>query len=102
MYIKGVSLPREERWAKNIYWMYSILVRENYDLTRNELIKKYLEENIETRPFFNPIHVMPPYSSGEKLPVAEKLSEEGINLPSFVDLKKEEIEKVAEIIRINQ
>ena len=100
--VKGVSLPPEERWAKNIYWMYSILVQDNYGLARSELIKKYSEENIETRPFFNPIHTMPPYSSREKLPVAEKLSEKGINLPSFVDLKKEEIEKVAEIIRINQ
>ena len=97
--VKGVSLPPEEPWAKNVYWMYSVLIEDDYGLTRNELIEEYRKRNIETRPFFNPIHTMPPYKSTESHPVAEKLSEKGINLPSFIELTKEEIETIAKIIR---
>ena len=58
-----------------------------------------LEENeIETRPFFYPIHIMPPYKSDIKFPVAERISERGINLPSAVTLKEEDITKIVEII----
>ena len=96
---KRISLPPEEPWAKNVYWMYSVLIEHDYGLTRNELIEEYRERNIETRPFFNPIHTMPPYKSTESRPVAEKLSEKGINLPSFIDLSKEEIERIAKTIR---
>jgi len=99
--VKGILLPPEEPWAKSVYWMYSILIEEDYGLTRDKLIKKYWEENVETRPFFYPIHTMPPYKSEESHPVAEKLSKNGINLPSFIELKEEEIEKVAKIIRQN-
>ncbi len=100
--VKGISLPPEEPWAKNVYWMYSVLVEDDYGLTRDELIKNYWEKNIETRPFFYPIHTLPPYKSRESHPVAEKLSKEGLNLPSFIELKKEEIERVTEIIRQNE
>jgi perosamine synthetase len=100
--VKGISLPPEEPWAKNVYWMYSVLVNDDYSLTRDELIEEYRQRHIETRPFFNPIHTMPPYKSGESHPVAEELSKKGINLPSFTELSKEEIERIAEIIRRNE
>jgi len=100
--VNGISLPPEEPWAKNVYWMYSVLIEDDYSLTRDELIEEYRQEYIETRPFFNPIHTMPLYRSRESHPVAEKLSKKGINLPSFIELKKEGIERIAEIIRRNE
>jgi len=100
--VKGITLPPEEPWAKNVYWMYCILMEDNYGLTRDELIEKYKQRHIETRPFFTPIHTMPPYRTRESHPVAEKLSKKGINLPSFIELRQEEIERIAEIIRRNQ
>lgn len=100
--VKGISPPPEEPWAKNVYWMYSVLVKDNYSLARDELIEECRQRNIETRPFFNPVHTMPPYRTRESHPVAEKLSKKGINIPSFVELRKEEIERIAEIIRRNE
>jgi perosamine synthetase len=100
--VKGISLPPEEPWAKNIYWMYSVLIGDDYSLTRDELIEEFGQKNIETRPFFKPIHTMPPYKSRENQQVAEELSKKGINLPSFVELEKAEIERIAQIIRQNR
>ena len=62
------------------YWMISILA-ENED-TRDKL-RLFLEQNgIETRPAFNPVHLMPMYiTENQNFPIAEDLGRRGINLP---------------------
>jgi len=97
--VKGISLPPEEEYAKNVYWMYSILIEEDFPINRDELIIKLKENGIDSRPFFYPINVMPPYKSDERFPIAEELSKKGINLPSSVKLKIEDIEKIASVIK---
>ncbi len=84
-----ITLHPEMSWAKCVYWMYSILInRDKFGITRDELMKKLEENGIETRPFFYPIHVMPPYKNNEGFPVAEEVARKGINLPSGVGLTK--------------
>lgn len=87
-----VKLHPEMPWAKCNYWMYSILIWN--DFSRDKLIKDLEENGIETRPFFYPMHVLPMYR-GDKFPVATKLSEKGINLPSAVTLGKREIRTIS-------
>jgi len=48
-------------------------------------------KKIETRPFFYPIYVTPPYRNNEKFTIAEELSRKGMYLPSSSGLKEEEI-----------
>ncbi len=101
--VKGIALPIEKEWAKNVYWLYSIVVEDEYGINRDQLIKILAENKIESRPFFMPVHEMPPYVDCKhgNLPVTEELSRKGINLPSSVGLTKEEIEKVCEVISSN-
>ncbi len=98
--IPGIQLPVEEEWAKNVYWMYSIIIKEEYGLSRDELIRKLAKEGIDTRPFFRPLHTMP-YLSDEnsELPVAEMLSVQGLNLPSSTKLTEEQIRKIVNVIQ---
>lgn len=86
-------LPPEEKWAKNVYWMYSILVEG-----RDKLIEKLRRKGVDSRPFFPPIHQQPCHKTKDKLLVAEELSKKGLNLPSSVTLKEEEIKKIAAVI----
>jgi perosamine synthetase len=86
-----IKLHPEMDWAKNVYWMYSILIQESFSLRRDELIKELYRNSIETRPFFNPIHKFPHYGVNKQFPVSEKLSKNGINLPSSANLSKEEV-----------
>lgn len=79
---------------ENVYWMCCILSNK-----RDELMKALKEADIETRPFFVPVHKMPPYENGEVHEVAEGLGKVGINLPSSPNLKEEDIRKICEIIR---
>lgn len=100
--IKGLTLPPEAEWAKNVYWMYSILVERSQKIDRDALMETLLEDyGIDTRSFFYSIHAQPTYLQqykGEKYPVAEELSQKGVNLPSASTLKRKEIEYVANSI----
>jgi len=100
--VDGMTLPPKMPWARNVYWLYSILVdKSSYGLDRDELIVKLLERGIETRRFFYPLHIMPPYRTyahGE-YSVAENLSSKGLNLPSSVKLSYEEIYEIVDLIK---
>lgn len=90
-----IELHPEMPWAKCVYWMYSILLKNKGKIGRGELMRRLEEEGIETRPFFFPIHEMPPYKTErEKFPVSVDLSRRGINMPSGVKLRKENISEV--------
>jgi len=100
--IEGVTLPPQMSWAKNVYWLYSVLIDNNgYGIDRDELVQKLAEKGVETRCFFYPMHIMPPYKRyavNRRFPIAEKLSSSGINLPSSVNLTEEEVHEVAHLI----
>ncbi|MDD5472786.1 MAG: DegT/DnrJ/EryC1/StrS family aminotransferase [Candidatus Methanoperedens sp.] len=100
--VKGITFPREESRDKNVYWMYSVLIEDDYGITRDALMKKLSTEGIDSRPFFYPIHIMPPYRDVGDFPVAEVLSKKGINLPSSAKLNRTEIEKICKVIQKNE
>ncbi|MDD5129516.1 MAG: aminotransferase class I/II-fold pyridoxal phosphate-dependent enzyme [Candidatus Omnitrophica bacterium] len=97
--VKGIVLPVEKKWAKSVYWMYSILVEDSYGISRDLLMRKLSERGIDTRPVFYPIHIMPPYADNKKFPIAEEISRKGISLPSAVSLKEDEIRRIAAAIK---
>ncbi len=101
--IKGIRLPPEKEWAKNVYWMYSILVEDEFGMSRDALMEKLAENEIDTRTFFIPMHQQPVFNNmglfeGESYPVAEELSQKGLYLPSGSGLTKEQIEYVCQTI----
>jgi len=94
-----VKLYPEMPWAKCVYWMYSILVGDESGMSRDELMKNLGKNGVDTRPFFYPVHVMPPYRNEERFSVAEDVSLNGINLPSAVGLRMGEIKFICEVIK---
>ncbi|MBK6776482.1 MAG: DegT/DnrJ/EryC1/StrS family aminotransferase [Flavobacteriales bacterium] len=59
--INGVTLPPEEEWAFNGFWLYSCILGESFGMQRDELMEKMMRNGVETRPLFYPLHEMPPY-----------------------------------------
>lgn len=95
--LPNVTIPPEMEWAKNVYWLYSILVDK---IPRDDLIGILHDNGIDTRPFFYPMHKQPPYQKlcSEKLSVAEDLAEKGLSLPSAPSLKEDQIDYICRII----
>lgn len=96
---KGVILPPEEEYVKNVYWMYSILIQDECGIDRDTLMNSLRENNIDSRPFFYPLHKMPFFGGSRDYPIAEDLSNRGINLPSSVNLRKDQIERIVDTIK---
>ena len=100
--LEVITLPPEEKWAENVYWMFSILTnKKNAEESRDGLVRSLQQAGIETRPFFLPIHTLPPYqdSREQHFRIAEDLSKRGINLPSSVKLTKDQVEYITYHIR---
>jgi perosamine synthetase len=102
-YIKGLILPTEPKGYKNVYWMYGICVqKDEFGIDRDMLRKKLADEGIETRTFFIPLHFQPVYFEqfkGQRYPVTEMLSRDGLYLPSYVDLTLPEIKFISDTIK---
>lgn len=94
----SVLRPSEADWAKNAYWLYSICVGEEID--RDLLMEHLLERGIETRPFFYPMHRMPPYheAARDAFPVATRLAARGLSLPSSASLSEQDIAFIARVL----
>ena len=102
--VSGITLPPEMPWAKNVFWMYSILIEDDFGINRDELMKKLEKKGIETRTFFIPMNQQPVFQKmglfkGERYPVAESLSRKGLYLPSGSGLKKKQIKFVCDSIK---
>ena len=102
--VLGIQTPIEKTWAKNVYWMYGIVLDEQFGMSRDELRKFLSEKGVETRDFFLPMHMQPALQNrglfkGEKYPVSEKLSKGGLYLPSGLTLTKDEILYVVNCIK---
>lgn len=90
-----VSFQMESPNSINSYWMISILVDQ---IKRDELREKLAEHGVETRPLFAPVHCMPMYQCNADCPVAMLLSKCGINLPSWPQLRIEDVRYICNVI----
>ena len=86
-------------YANNIYWVFGILVKKNGKLSRNEIMKRLLQKNIETRPFFLSMNKQKIFKKMNlfnkvKVPNSEYLSKNGFYLPSGLGITNKQIDFV--------
>ncbi len=98
--IPGITLPAEKDYAFHSYWMYSILIEEEYGMSRDALMAILADNGIETRPLFYPMHIMPVYDKCSSNPGnAESVASKGINLPTFYELEERDIAFITSVLR---
>jgi len=103
--VKGIQLPAEKPWAKNVYWMYGIVLDKSTGFNAISFAKRLEKAGIQTRPFFYPLHLQPLWGKigikikKGKYPVSEHIEKQGLYLPSGLALKDKEIVKVCNIIK---
>jgi perosamine synthetase len=102
--VPGLSLPVELDWARNVYWMYAVVVGPAFGRTRDELASRLRAEGIDTRTFFCPMDLQPflrrlPGFPDDACPVADRLWEEGLYLPSTPTLSDAEVVRIGTAVR---
>lgn len=114
--ITGLQLPVEETWARQVYWMYGIVLDESLGLNAVQFAQKLKEKAVETRPFFLGMHEQPVFQTqttpstggsdtgqglftGENYPVAEHIARQGLYLPSGLTLTETQIDLVCDMVK---
>jgi perosamine synthetase len=102
--IRGIELPVEEPWARQVYWMYGIVLEEDTGMTAGEFARKLKERGVETRPFFLGMHEQPVFLGmglfrDERYPVAERIARQGLYLPSGLTLTESQLDQVCDAVR---
>ena len=98
-----LELPVERAWAKNVYWMFGVVLRDEARIDAAELATRLARSGVETRPFFLGMHAQPALQSrgwfaGESYPVADRLARLGLYLPSGIGLSSAEIDRVCDAL----
>lgn len=102
--VPGLTLPEEKSWARNVYWMYAVLVEDEFGLARDDVMAKLKEAGIDTRTFFIPVHEQPVFAKdkmyqGLSFHVSEELSKKGFYLPSGLALRQAQIKEVCGAVK---
>ena len=102
--VDGLKLPLEKTdYAKNIYWVFGVVINEDFDLTAKKVMSELKLRGIGTRPFFYPMHKQPVFQKmglflEAEHPNSELISEKGFYIPSGLNLNEEQISKTVEQI----
>jgi perosamine synthetase len=101
--IDGLTLAPEESWAKNVYWMYGVVLSEKIGIEAAEFAARLKNRGVETRPFFLGMHEQPVFRKrglflDDRHPVTERLARRGLYLPSGLALTDEQINDVVQAI----
>jgi len=102
--IPGLILPIERSWANNVYWMYAIVIEKQFGISRDRLAEELRQRGVDTRTFFCPMNQQPSLKSlhGFKdipCPVADRIWENGLYLPSTYTLTEAQISYISDSLR---
>jgi perosamine synthetase len=103
--IPGIGFQPVAPWATISPWLYCITIDSSrFGISAQALCARLLTHGIDTRPFFIPLHTLPPFRENsrkreEHLPITQQLASQGINLPTFTNMTDEQVATVCEAIR---
>lgn len=101
--VPELQLPVEKPWARNIYWMYTVILRGKAAGRRQEVKNQLATAGIEVRDTFVPgngqdLFIARGFTRRDDCPVANLLGENGFYIPSGPILSLEDRRHVAETL----
>jgi perosamine synthetase len=102
--VSALQLPTEETWARNVYWMYGVILDESTGMDAIQFASRLRERGVETRPFFLGMHEQPVFHKrglflNERYPIAERMARQGFYLPSGLALTPDQLSSVCEAVK---
>ncbi len=102
--ITELQLPVELSWAKNVYWMYAVVLKPRAGHQRDDLLDFLRQHGVDTRTMFCPMNMQPflkaqPGFRHVPCPIAEDLWINGFYLPSSSSLTEVDITTIAGLFK---
>jgi perosamine synthetase len=105
----GMLWQSEKEWAKRVWFLFTLVIDEDTRSIRDDFIPYLLRHGIDSRPVYYPLHSLPPYfekTERNEFPVAERVSQRGVNLPTWAGMTRENVryisEKIVEYVRYSK
>ena len=89
--ISSLQLNTERPHTKNTYWMVTVIIDKKYNISKEKLMKELKKFNIQARPFFYPLSLLPAINCKVDTPVSFDVSPRGINLPCGQNITEEQV-----------
>jgi perosamine synthetase len=102
--VPGIGMQKPAGWAKTSPWLFCITIdTPEFGRSRDQVMTMLAEQAIETRPFFIPLHSLPPFrdrarADGSDLLVTEELGQTGLNLPTYTTMSDSDVRRVCEAL----
>jgi perosamine synthetase len=105
--IPGLRLNPELPTTRNAYWMITAVLDPSLGIEKDYLQRELSAKNIDSRPFFHPLSSIPAYQHLDQAHEARKrnvisyrICPYGVNLPSALNLTKEKVAYVCDVLRL--
>lgn len=96
--LPGVALNPEPAGVTNGAWMPTAVFAAALNITRERLQERFKLADIDARVFFYPLSKLPMFEGYVAKPIAADIAGRAINLPSFHDMTRSDIERVSQVI----
>lgn len=100
--LPGVTVTADPSWGTGNSWMTTVTFDSTLPAGTADRVRRALvEERIESRPIWKPMHQQPVFRDHEAhlTGVSDRIFEQGLCLPSGVGLSDEDVDRVADGIR---
>lgn len=100
--IPGITLIDEPEYGVSNYWYNTILINEKeYGMSRDNLLERFSEKNIESRPIWHLCHLQKSYRDcqAHDIKKACEFANHAMNIPSSVSLCEEDRIRVIEVLK---
>jgi perosamine synthetase len=103
--LEWLELPVEETWAKSVFWIYGLVLKDHVDFDAEEFARRLARLGVETRPYFLGMHEQPVLhdlgfcrDSFGRFPVTERLARRGLYVPAGMAITDAQIDAVCDAI----
>lgn len=99
--VPGLRWQVVHPWARHTYQFFTVVLDPGTPVERDDMIAHLASRGVEGRPVVYPSHQLPPYQEitrGQSFPVAERISQRGINMPSSAALTQDDVRYVCECL----
>lgn len=100
----GLHTQPKPTWSTWTPWLASATLARKNSKVRSSFLSLLLDKGVDTRPFFMPVHEMPPYRNTETrsldLPVTNELSNIGFNLPTSSKMTPADVKNIMHVVKL--
>ena len=98
--VNGVRIQKDADWAFNNCWLSWIIIEKAAPTNKDKLLAMLNQNNMQSRSFFVPIHLLPPYKEdlAYQIEHATRIYKQGLNLPSHPELIVEDLTHIVNLI----